>query len=313
MVIGGNLSTGVIEAVASSGEVFSASAYAASLVYPRKGQEVLHDTGTGRLFVFKGTFNNQEDNIFELIDTSNIESNILSLTSYRKDFFPVIFDQNVFLFNGLNQNDNWLMDTLTLNIDSFEESIATLLGANSERKNYSCTNIGHNFLCAGGRIDLTYLNDVYRFDLNLKINLSKTFLSSAKEKFSITRLNDSQILIAGGIGSEGFLKEIEIIDVESGVSSFFGSGLIKARANHAAIKIDLNRVLILGGLEPSQTSQSAEILDLTTGKSTELPWRMRVPRAGHTATLLPDGRVLVIGGNMGDKTIEVWNPPTEFP
>jgi hypothetical protein len=310
MVIGGNLSTGVIEEIASSGQAFRVNAFADSLAYPRKGQKVLQDAASGRLFVFKGTIGNQYDNIFEIINSINGNITDRSITSFRKNFSPVQYGINAFLFNGYDQDDSWLINTLIINLDSFFETMEGNLGLNSEREKVFCIGNGIYFVCVGGREGLNYRSDINRFDLDLKIELTKTYLNSPKDSFSITKLNNNRVLITGGIGDEGYLNEVEIIDLENGSSTRFGPGLVKERAKHMAIQVDLNNVLIFGGWEPSEVSRSAEILNLTTGQSTLLPWRMRVPRAGHTATLMPDGRVLVLGGSMEDRTIEVWNPPS---
>ena len=306
-ILGGNPGTGVIEAVASSVGSFVSSAFAASLVYPRDETTVLHDTVGNQLFVFKGA-SAVEDNLYEVVDLGNEASFSMTLNLYRDDYFPILFNQNIYLIAGYNQSSNWLIDTSVIQTNSQAESVATLMGIASERYNYQCLNNGSNLICTGGSEGINYLNEIVRIDLVAEQNLNSTTLNSHKEHFSILPLSSNRILITGGVGTTGYLNEVELIDLQDGSSTLLGNGLVKYRAKHKSVLIDSDLVLIVGGLEPTQISDSAELLDLTTGQSTLLPWPMKVSRVGHTATLLPDGRVLVAGGSATDMRMEVFNP-----
>ncbi len=249
-----------------------------------------------------------DDNLYEVVDLGNESSFSKTLSLYRDDYFPILFNQNLYLIAGYNQSSNWLIDTSVIHTNLLTESVATLMGIASERYNYQCLNNGSNLICAGGSEGINYLNEIVRVDLVDELNLVSTTLNSYKEHFSLLRLTNNRILITGGIGNAGYLNEVEIIDLQDGSSTLLGNGLVKQRAKHKSVLVDTELVLILGGLEPAQISHSAELLDLTTGQSTLLPWRMKVPRVGHTATLLPDGRVLVAGGSATDRRMEVFNP-----
>ncbi len=306
-ILGGNTGTGVIEAVASSAGSFVSSAYASSLVYPRYEATVLHDTTGNQLFVFKGA-SAVDDNLYEIVDLENESSFSMTLNLYRDDYFPILFNQNLYLIAGYNLSSNWLIDTTVIQTNLLTESIAPLMGIASERYNHQCLNNVSNLICAGGSEGINYLSEIVRIDLVSEQNMISTTLSSPKEHFSLLPLSNNRILITGGVGNTGYLNEVEIIDLYDGSSALLGNGLVRQRAKHDSVLIKDDLVLILGGLEPTQISHTAELLDLTTGESTLLPWRMKVPRVGHTATLLPDGRVLVAGGSATDRRMEVWNP-----
>jgi hypothetical protein len=306
-VLGGNTNTRVIEAVASSAGSFVSSAYASSLVYPRDEATVLHDTTGNQLFVLKGA-TAVDDNLYEIVDLENESSFSMTLKLYRDDYFPILFNQNLYLIAGYNLSSNWLIDTTVIQTNMLTESIAPLMGIASERYNYQCLNNGSNLICAGGSEGINYLNEIVRIDLVGEQNMISTTLSSPKEHFSLLLLSNNRILITGGVGNAGYLNEVEIIDLQDGSSVLLGNGLVRQRARHDSVLIKNDLVLIVGGLEPAQISHTAELLDLTTGESTLLPWRMKVPRVGHTATLLPDGRVLVAGGSATDRRMEVFNP-----
>jgi hypothetical protein len=313
-VLGGTPDTGVIELLTANGEGFASTAWAASLVYPRVGQEVVYDAPGNRIFVFKGAAPAVEDNLYEVVDLGNQLVAPHLLDGYRVDFSVATYDMEALLIGGYDSaaRDSWRIDSSALDYSDevVTEYILSFLGLGSERFDPSCEVISDRLICAGGLESLNYLSEVVLLNLATKSAFGITNLANGKVGPSVSQINGQEVVIVGGFGQTGYLKDIETLNAES-ISIFSGSDLNVPRAFHTATLVDINKLLIIGGGPTTDTATSAELLDLTTGESTLLPWRMRVPRVGHTATLLPDGRVLVIGGDMTDPTVEVWNPPID--
>jgi len=254
-----------------------------------------------------------EDNLYEVVDILRNESVVKLLSSYRVGFFSVINNQEIILLGGYNSSarDQWMIDSHSIDFSTeiFTESISPFIGLPTERSNTVCTTNQNDLVCVGGFHDLSYLSEIRIFDLNTKTAVGGTNLLAGKIAFNSLIKDDQHLVFVGGLGQAGYLKTIDSFNTKSFLN-ISSEAMVYPRANHSATILNDGRVLIIGGGPTLETSTSAEILDLTTGESEELPWRMRVSRAGHTATLLPDGRVLVVGGSMGDKTMEVFNPPS---
>jgi large repetitive protein len=132
-------------------------------------------------------------------------------------------------------------------------------------------------------------------------------MSSAREDFSATLLQDGQVLMAGGLTVFGnSLASAELYDPATRSFSPTGS-LNDARAFPAATLLGSGQILIAGGMASSEADlSSAELYNPATGT-----WSLTTPMnaAGYrlTSTLLPDGSVLVSGFS-GTNTAEVYNP-----
>ncbi len=153
-----------------------------------------------------------------------------------------------------------------------------------------------------------YSSTLETYDLLNEIYSDQLPITNTKSNFTNISLPIEKILITGGLSGTLYLKDVEIINLATNQSEFFGTTLNQPRSGHTATLLDDGRVLIVGGGATQQIMKSAEILDPDTGISVNIPWKMRVPRYDHTATKLPNGNVLIIGGNPGDTTIEVFNP-----
>jgi len=310
-ILGGNPGTGIIEAVASSTGSFTSSAYAASLAYPRGVTTVLHDTVGNKLFVFKGAAA-VADNLYEVVDLGSELAFPRVLASYRTDYFPIIYNQEIILVGGYDSaiKDNWPINSYELDVSQipYVESILPFVRLDSERQDVSCSVNNLKMVCIGGFAGSSYLNDLDIFDLSTQSAIISTKLSVGRINAALSITDNQSLVVTGGLGQSGYLSDIIFINLVTQNIISYGDVLTYSRASHTATLINSNEVLIIGGGPTVEASQSAELLDLTTGQSTLLPWPMAVPRVGHTATLLPDGRVLVAGGSVTDRRMEVFNP-----
>ena len=128
-------------------------------------------------------------------------------------------------------------------------------------------------------------------------------MSSPRFEHTATLLEDSRVLMAGGLGPAGEsaeltpLRSTEIYDPAA--DAFVRStDLGESRTNHTATLIGNGGVLVAGGAggENGDVSlASAEVLNPRQATWTSVG-SLAQPRTGHTATRLDDGRVLVAGG-----------------
>ena len=118
-------------------------------------------------------------------------------------------------------------------------------------------------------------------------------LGTARFSHTATLLLNGQVLVTGGIGSDGLtvLASAELYDPATGVWTTTGS-MTAARINHTATLLLNGQVLVTGG---NEDPGSAEVYDPASGSWTRTN-NLSPSRARHTATLLPNEQVLVAGG-----------------
>jgi hypothetical protein len=253
-----------------------------------------------------------DDNLYEVVDLENEIVVPRILASYRNEYFPIIYNQEIILVGGYDTDtkDNWQLNSYELDVSQipYLESILPFIGLDSERQDVLCEVNDSMMICIGGYASPSYLSEVKVFDLSTKSATSGTHLSVGRIRTAMANIDNQSSVIVGGLGQSGYLSDVNFIDSDGQSITNYDNTLAYSRANHTATLINSNEVLIIGGGPTVEASHSAELLDLTTGQSTLLPWRMKVPRVGHTATLLPDGRVLVAGGSATDRRMEVFNP-----
>ena len=148
-------------------------------------------------------------------------------------------------------------------------------------------------------------------------------MSTGRARHSATRLQNGDVLLAGGLQSEGcnstvILRTAELFSPAD--NSFHATGsMATARYHHTATLLPNGKVLIAGGfagetacaLTPPPLS-SAELYDPATGTFSPTG-SMSFARGHHVATLLQDGTVLIVGGQ-GDiqnpVAAEIYDPAT---
>ncbi|MGA3328955.1 MAG: kelch repeat-containing protein, partial [Terriglobia bacterium] len=125
-------------------------------------------------------------------------------------------------------------------------------------------------------------------------------LITPRWQHAATLLNNGQVLITGGMDSNGNTSDsAELYDPASGTFGVTGS-LNTARKLHTATLLKNGMVLIAGGTDSSNnTLTSAELYDPATGTFTPTG-NMVTSLATHTATLLTNGTVLFVGGFNGN-------------
>jgi N-acetylneuraminic acid mutarotase len=143
-------------------------------------------------------------------------------------------------------------------------------------------------------------------------------LNLARFGHSATLLPDGQVLIAGGVCTNGSSTNVaELYDPATGLDRL-AKPMISARTAHTATLLLNGQVLITGGINGDQTLSESERYDSATGKWTATG-AMKTTRHFHTTTLLPNGKVLAVGGlkqdgalndscELYDPITQTWNP-----
>jgi hypothetical protein len=131
-------------------------------------------------------------------------------------------------------------------------------------------------------------------------------LSTVRESYTATTLQNGNVLIAGGyVGGGSFTGAAELYNPATGVFTPTGS-LSIPRAWHTATLLQNGNVLITGGTAAGGAANPAEIYNPSTGSFTYAA-SLNIGRSMHTATLLQNGQVLVVGGS-GNTTAELYDP-----
>jgi hypothetical protein len=136
-------------------------------------------------------------------------------------------------------------------------------------------------------------------------------MMAARYGFTMTRLLNGKVLVAGGFRDPSTLPSAEIYDPASGRFTSTGS-MARPRTHHTATLLPDGRVLVVGGnIDVFSPTATAEIYDPATGTFSDAG-SMAVARLEHVAALLPDGTVLVAGGysevNSNPASAEIWRP-----
>jgi hypothetical protein len=134
-------------------------------------------------------------------------------------------------------------------------------------------------------------------------------MNDARSSATATKLPNGKVLIAGGMGSAGYLNSAELYDPSTKVFTRTGS-MSTARLYHAAVLLNTGLVLVGGGERSGSSSRSTgELYDPATGTFTMVAQVMNGQRQGSpTMTLLPSGKVLVAGGTSTDSYAELFDP-----
>ncbi len=138
-------------------------------------------------------------------------------------------------------------------------------------------------------------------------------LATARVGHTATLLVDGTVLIAGGLGDDGFLTSAERYDPAT--ASFTSTDRLQvARLGHTATVLGDGQVLMVGGdAANGGRLAAAERYDPATGTFASVG-SLSTGRSGHTVTLLPNGTVLVAGGFDSDgnelASAELYDPTT---
>ena len=137
-------------------------------------------------------------------------------------------------------------------------------------------------------------------------------MNEFREAPSVTLLQDSTVLVAGGGAGVSGIDQVSLNSAESynPASGTFTlvSPMAVARAYHTATLLNDGSVLIAGGEQRHGCCMPLPYTEvyLPASKSFSTVGSMAFPRVFHTATLLATGSVHVIGG--GDAITEIYSP-----
>lgn len=141
-------------------------------------------------------------------------------------------------------------------------------------------------------------------------------LHDARFGATATRLQNGQVLIAGGVAIDTTASAVaELYEPLRGGFVLTG-GLLTGRAYHTATLLPDGKVLIAGGIGPDgRPVRASELYDPASG--TFVPTgNLIAPRFDHTATALANGKVLITGGDVTTAIVtdiqsaELYDPAT---
>lgn len=135
--------------------------------------------------------------------------------------------------------------------------------------------------------------------------------------FTLTKLHDGRVLVAGGDNYSGSIDALELFDPAT--ETFLPAGFMSTpRSTHTATLLLDGRVLLAGGgadLICLPVAQSAELFDPSSMTMTSVTGTPASPLWGHVAERLSDGTVLLAGGepscgfaSLGTRATQRFNP-----
>jgi hypothetical protein len=166
---------------------------------------------------------------------------------------------------------------------------------------------GIEFSDNGGQLASTTLATAQMYDPTTGQFSPAGSMNEGRQGQTATRLDDGDVLIAGGSNTSGPLATAELYDPRTGTFRATGD-MTTARVQATATLLSDGRVLILGGMNDTVLS-SAELYDPSTGRFSPTG-SMDTYRGYCTVTPLPDGRVLLAGGGLPGSlaTAELYDP-----
>lgn len=177
--------------------------------------------------------------------------------------------------------------------------------------------VGASVLIAGGRDSAGLPVGVAELYKPLSEELANPALFAppmivARYRHAAALMPDGSVLMIGGIGVGGLVKDLELFTVDEGFRKVgeLPTGLI----DMTVTPLPDGRILIAGGRTsvtglPVNTAFIAR-LDVMDGSVDVVPTdRLGVARAGHQAARLCDGTILFTGGVSDGANAERYNPP----
>lgn len=134
-----------------------------------------------------------------------------------------------------------------------------------------------------------------------------TGMNGARHGHTATRLNDGQVLVAGGNPTLDLGRSSEVFNLEGWTVT---GPMGQSSHYQTATLLKTGHVLVTGGEHPSGYSNRVELYAPDTRTwSQVLP--MAAVRHRHAAVLLNDGRLLIVGGfsHKNEGTYELYYPP----
>lgn len=139
-------------------------------------------------------------------------------------------------------------------------------------------------------------------------------MKDARMEHDAVRLPSGLVLVAGGVGTNGYLNTAELFNPDDGTWSSAGN-MAAPRAGFRLTLLPNGKVLASGGINTTSNTTtyltSAEIFDPNL-KTWSPAGNLQTGRVAHVATLLTNGLVLVAGGfnNSGGQlaSAEVYDP-----
>lgn len=140
-----------------------------------------------------------------------------------------------------------------------------------------------------------YLTQCEIFDPQTEIWSSTGQAKQARfEGFTMNRLNNGEILVAGGLHGQSIFNSCELYNLDSGYWKFTGS-MNTERHGHSATLMNDGRILVVGGYGSRRYLKSVEIYD-PISQSWMFTDSLNEERGNHSANLLPSGKILIAGG-----------------
>jgi hypothetical protein len=173
-------------------------------------------------------------------------------------------------------------------------------------------------LVAGGWDDSTepcYLASVELYDPAAGRFSATGSMAVGRSEHTATRLNNGQILIAGGFQTDYSFARGELYAPAAGTFSPTGrmGGSSDERGTTATL-LSNGKVLVAGatsdGQDPRTSGRGLYAVVYDPGPGTFIATgKLKADRIWNTATLLPNGQVLIVGGaDLGEETAELYDP-----
>jgi len=198
-----------------------------------------------------------------------------------------------------SQGSGWLVSTTT------PGSFSATGAMNQSRSAHQAVLLGTGQVLVVGGATSALTGELYNPDLGTFSLAVNTMEEPRREWLTATLLGNTQVLVAGGLGSTAALASAELFDPSLGTFTTTGS-MTLARYGHSATLLTSGKVLICGGGDAS-----AELYTPSTG-TFSATGTMGLGRSYHTATRLGNGKVLIVGGQLASDSAtaaaELYDP-----
>jgi hypothetical protein len=136
------------------------------------------------------------------------------------------------------------------------------------------------------------------------------FTESGRSRYTVTKLHDGRVLIAGGAVSNEGLVSLDVFDPSDNSIAPTGQRLDTRRYVHSAAVLPSGRVALISGFRAvGESLGTVAIWDPEAGTVSDAAGEVSPGRANSQAPTLSSGQIFVIGGQIVDRTGNLTSLP----